>query len=225
VLKKSLELILTKWEKKQVDYDYMCDQLKSIRQDITIQRIKNQFSVTVYEIHARLALKHNDLNEFNQCQTQLKVLYDSGIAGSVFEFAAYRILYSLQSAVTSGKYSTLLYAIQGLSKEELSHSYIKHALQTNQSILVNNYQKFFKLYNSCPNLGGYLLTKIVEIMRCQSLRAVVRAYFPKVSTQFVSRVMAFAVENDCRKFLSAHGAHIVPIESEYFVDTKKSNIR
>lgn len=47
----------------------------------------------MYETHARVALETEDLNEYNQCQTQLKQLYCKGFVGSEAEFAAYRILY------------------------------------------------------------------------------------------------------------------------------------
>ena len=44
----------------------------------------------VYEHHARVALRHGDLGEFNQCQTVLRALYDEGVVGRETEFVATR---------------------------------------------------------------------------------------------------------------------------------------
>ncbi|KAI4787370.1 hypothetical protein E4T44_13669, partial [Aureobasidium sp. EXF-8845] len=60
ILKQTLDLLIRKW-KDEHNYGYICDQFKSLRQDLTVQHIKNDFTVRVYEAHARIALEKGDL--------------------------------------------------------------------------------------------------------------------------------------------------------------------
>jgi hypothetical protein len=123
ILKQTLELLKKKW-RKEGNYSYICDQFKSLRQDLTVQHIRDKFTVEVYEIHARIALEKGDLGEYNQCQTQLRALYEQKLGGSPMEFKAYRILYFIHTC----NRTALNDVLADLTPAEKVDPAVKHAL-------------------------------------------------------------------------------------------------
>ena len=170
VLEKTLDHLKKKWRREK-KYPYICDQFKSLRQDLTVQRIKTSFTVDAYEIHARIALEEGDLSEYNQCQTQLRALYVQNLGGHPFEFLAYRILYFLHTSNRTDMNDVLA----DLTPTEKRHPAVKHALDARSALALGNYHRFFQLYLDTPNMGAYLMDMFVGRERLSALSAVCRA--------------------------------------------------
>ncbi|KAL8920422.1 MAG: hypothetical protein Q9172_004512 [Xanthocarpia lactea] len=201
VLEKTLDHLKKKWRREQ-KYPYICDQFKSLRQDLTVQRIKTRFTVDAYECHARIALEEGDLSEYNQCQTQLRALYAQNLGGHPFEFLAYRILYFLHTSNRTDMNDLLA----DLTPTEKQHSAVKHALDARSALALGNYHRLFQLYLDTPNMGAYLMDMFVGRERLSALSAVCRAYKPDVPLRFVTEELGFDSDKDCARFICEHGA-------------------
>ena len=232
VLKKTLELLKQKWEREK-NYNYICDQLKSVRQDLTVQHIKNEFTVEVYEMHARIALMKEDLGEYNQCQSQLRALYALRLGGHPVEFLAYRILYLVHTQNRIGLNDILV----ELTPQEKKHPAIKHALAVRSALALGDSHKLIQLYKTVPNKGRCLMELFIARERVAIMTSICKTYVPgrsfkrcrhtltdqcshrpRVPVGFVTKAFGFVndestfrfiLENGGEEFLQPQGNEIV----------------
>lgn len=199
VLKQTLLHLKRKW-KQERNYAYICDQFKSLRQDLTVQHITNEFTVEVYEIHARIALEKGDLGEYNQCQTQLRALYAKNLGGHPVEFKAYRILYFIHTC----NRTALNDVLAELTPAEKEEPEIKHALNVRSALALGNYHKFFRLYLSTPLMGAYLMDTFVARERLAALSNICKAYKPDVRVRFITEELAFESDVETCDFICSY---------------------
>ena len=61
--------------KQSNNFEFLNDQLRCIRQEMTGQLISGKFAVEVYEFHARECASVGNMDHFVQCMAQLSKLY------------------------------------------------------------------------------------------------------------------------------------------------------
>jgi len=214
ILKQSLQLVVKKWNETH-DYEYTCEQFKSIRQDLTVQRIKNAFTVEVYEVHARIALENGDLGEFNQCQTQLRMLYSEGISGNKMEFVAYRLLYM----ITQNNAIDIRKLLGELAPSARTDPCVAHALQVREAVALSNWHSFFKLYSNAPNAGAvHMMDNFLTEMRVLALQQISKAFRPEIPVSWIQKQLVFDEAFSCVAFLEEH--HAVLNKHKTDMDTK-----
>uniref|UniRef100_A0A183BP49 SAC3_GANP domain-containing protein n=1 Tax=Globodera pallida TaxID=36090 RepID=A0A183BP49_GLOPA len=216
VLKVSLENVKDKY-KQSNDYRYASDQLKSIRQDLMIQNIRNDFTVSVYEANARVALEKRDREEFNQCQNQLKQLYKLVPAAACpnrWEFTSYRLLYYIYMRETLD----VAYLLDELVPDAIADECMGFALMVWDAWSMNNYIKLFRLYSKAPKMTGYVMDMFIDWERTEFLIAVLKAFRPGVPVAVLLGWLQFSTEKGLLDFLSQRD--IVP-EEDGTLDCRK----
>ncbi|WPK25133.1 hypothetical protein PUMCH_002436 [Australozyma saopauloensis] len=157
VLELSLKFVVDNYRNSNKQYNYINDQLKAIRQDLTVQHIKNTFAIKVYEVHGRIAIENSDLGEFNQCLSQLRNLYNSSkeeeLYMQTYEFQCYSVLYFLITGNNAGINSIhieLLARDAATDVNRLAKKYQRHreclykVIGFQQLLIEGNYHKFFQ---------------------------------------------------------------------------------
>ena len=215
VLEEALEYHVGEYDEGVLEYLDLCEQLKSIRQDLTVQRINNEFTIHVYETHARIALVNSDFTEYNQCQTQLKRLYESHPAsGSVSEFRAYRILYTVRYEQDVELMNTLA----SLTPKDLKSKIVKHAMAVRSALALGDYTAFYRLLASAPRASRFLMEPMIPRVRNLAYRTLLRAYRPAIPLRLLAS--ALGMEGD------GPGAEAWAVDNfDAVVVTRSDNVR
>ena len=209
VLEAALKALKARWRSGDVDYLWMCNQLKAVRQDLTVQCVKSKFTINVYETHARVALESGDVNEYNQCQTQLRELYGLGLGGGhEMEFTAYRIFYALFLNVSGSAddgSAELLKILNEMPAEAWADAAVAHALSVREALALGNYAAFFRLHETAPNMGAYVLDTFADKVRVDAAAKILRAYRPTIDLATLASRLGFDDDADCKAYVTKLG--------------------
>ncbi len=229
VLKQALERVKARYLEED-NYAYACDQLKSIRQDLTVQGIKGRFTAHVYETHGRIALEQGDLSEYQACQVRLQEMAKSGTKIAYDEFTCYRLLYSLHvgsylelqsvlSEIERGNWGNRGAPSSSAQEGSVIRTSIAFALEVIEAVRSRNTVRFFSLYKDALEHGQsvYILDFMLNAVREQATQSFVKAYQTYPLDQYAS-LLAFNGRQEAVSFLKEHQVVMRECEKVWVVD-------
>lgn len=147
ILEKSLIHVITRFQKGLEDHLYVIDQFRSIRQDLLVQKIEDDFTVRVHEESAFFAIQHCDYIQFNECLTQLMDFYQRLESSRKIHFYACRIL----AFVFDGNSAELNELLRQLSREQIETYEIRLCLSIIDAINMSNFEFILGLTVECES--------------------------------------------------------------------------
>jgi hypothetical protein len=122
-----------------------------------------------------------------------------------------------------------------LSQEEKIDESVAHALAVRQALAARNYHRLFRLYNSAPNMGGYLMDFFVERERVAAICIICKAYFPRppkpgltgryrpeIDVRYITDELGFESDAECVEFLEKRNAEITATDGRLRIKTKEA---
>ncbi|ELP93478.1 leukocyte receptor cluster member, putative [Entamoeba invadens IP1] len=198
VLKSSLKYVFDKFKKNE-DYSYLCDQLKSIRQDMVIQQIEDQFSILVYKTHAVYAKKYGDISEFIQCVSVLNNLGKRSEFGIGKTDMVYYTVSLLLAEIDSKNIIPSSSIISKLSQELITNEEVQHALKMKSAYVNGDFLGFLYLSQTVPAKYYKVVQHFVEKARLQAVKMVCFAMRRTITMDKLSVILFF---HSSKKFLS-----------------------
>jgi hypothetical protein len=229
ILKKWLTELELLWSSHQKDWKYIEDQMRAIRQDLTVQNLRGEFTRNVYELNARWALEGGDLGQFNQCQTQLRQLHEQDpktvSIDTRVEFLAYRLLYYTFQNLRVDEQIFLNKVLA--DRKTRDHHFMKFALAVRRAAVTSNFSLYFQLAKQArmkgqkvaPSHAHYLMHAFENRQRMLALVVLTKAIATPVTVSWLTEMLGFDNETDCLTFLSENSA---VIKNDSSIDPKSS---
>eukprot|EP00331_Platyophrya_macrostoma_P009607 CAMPEP_0176414136 /NCGR_PEP_ID=MMETSP0127-20121128/5093_1 /TAXON_ID=938130 /ORGANISM="Platyophrya macrostoma, Strain WH" /LENGTH=138 /DNA_ID=CAMNT_0017794007 /DNA_START=499 /DNA_END=915 /DNA_ORIENTATION=+ len=91
--------------------------------------------------------------------------------------------------------------LMNLTNKELEHEDVVYALNLRKSNEIGNVKKFFNLYKEGRHMCANLIDCFIDRLRIRALQILTKGFGEKSSITWISEMLAFKNEEECRKFL------------------------
>lgn len=218
-LKKSFKYVLEKYNENN-DYSYIISQLKSIRQELIIQKIKDNFVIEVYEKSVELSIENNDIPNFNVSISYLiNDLYPFIPNKNFIKFYRYYLIYNS------------IYDIKDLSVILKTNNFKENKKELKDIlniIKIINEKNYIKLIVEISKLKSEKEKKLFENyfpkIKLLSLILMCYGYFTTIPIKFIQEKLLFKNEKTCVNFLKENNAILDEEEKNFLCRNSIKNL-
>ena len=197
VLEKSLGFVLGQYADGK-DYCYIQNQCRSIRQDLLLQGIKNDFTIRVVQENIRVALLNQDLKEYEKLRLELHELYVQLPQHANEEI----ILCSIVYLILKEDYQSELTKLTEMQESELVLASVLFAQKVLNSLSQGNYALFFRLLKQIKGVSRNVIDifKLKWQLRC--LQLITKAFKSnEIEPHLVQSVFALEDQREYNRFI------------------------
>lgn len=180
VLSEAFDFVMNKY-KENKDYKYIINQLKSIRQDMLIQNIKNDFSVKVYETSTLISLQNEDIENANiTLSVLIKELYNTIHNENEYQFYRYYLLYNILYDIKE-----MNYIIQE-DKFMLYKNNNKDIIDIMKAMNEKNYIRLFILFNKLNSeIERKMIIPFIDYYRVQAMIIIAYGFYTTIDINYL----------------------------------------
>ncbi|KAA8492736.1 Leukocyte receptor cluster member 8-like [Porphyridium purpureum] len=235
ILKEALSRVRAELESGSELYQpWAVSQLKSIRQDLILQNIEDQFTLEVYEYHAHAALVNGDMTEFNQCLDRLHDMYMKGNKSPrEAEFFGLYLLYQCYVSTVTRSKMDFQRVFASFPDRVRSSEPVLHAWSVCCAFMCDDVFRMFRLYRTADEEQKRLMDCFAGDVRVKGLKFLFKG-MGKVEKAFEAQYFAglfgYDSTQECIRDLSRFGISyepsvgLVPVPEENIVNPQALRI-
>ncbi|EMD43546.1 SAC3/GANP family protein [Entamoeba histolytica KU27] len=206
ILEKSFEFVKSKYETNH-DYNYISDQLKSIRQDMVVQGLNCQFTREVYQYDIQIELENQNLTEFIVCISKLLELDECIHVKDDLHFECVSILLLdlhkfIQKKTTIGLYNKIYEFIDDIKKSSLVQFVIEllKYFENGEVIEISSLLENTKI----PSLlSHYIQLYFLPAVRSLVIDEIRRSFRGKWPISYIKKILVFSTDEECANYLKS----------------------
>ncbi|KAL7719785.1 SAC3/GANP family protein [Entamoeba marina] len=206
VLIQSFDLIKQK-QKDGAPYSYLSEQLKSMRQDLVVQKIVTTFTREVYQYDLDFELHNDNLTDVILC---ISKLMETDAALKIkdeehYEYVALNLLYTHTHFHKKG-YTEMLHQYQKMDIKTKNHPLIKVTFDILKYYVNDNSYELKNIFETqtFPRLLDLYIKKYFFDSIRNFLFPQMRFAFNSLPIKVVTQRLLFDDENDCKQFLTRY---------------------